>query len=81
LKPKIDLTKHVLVPKHLLLTEQEKQKVIKKYGIKKLSQFPKILKSDPIIKILGAKEGDLIKIIRNENSGKESIYYRVVIEV
>jgi DNA-directed RNA polymerase subunit H (RpoH/RPB5) len=81
LKSKIQLTKHILVPKHILLSEQKKKEVIKKYGIKKLSQFPRILKTDPIVKILGAKEGDLIKIIRNENSGKESIYYRVVIEV
>ena len=81
MKPNIELTRHVLVPKHILLSEQEKEEVIKKYGIKKLNQFPKILKTDPIIKMLGAKDGDLIKIIRNENSGKESIYYRVVIEV
>jgi len=81
LKPNTELTRHVLVPKHILLSEQEKEEVIKKYGIKKLNQFPKILKTDPIIKMLGAKDGDLIKIIRNENSGKESIYYRVVIEV
>ena len=81
MKSKIEVTKHILVPKHILLSEQEKEEVIKKYGIKKLNQFPKIFKSDPIIKMLGAKEGDLIKIIRNENSGKESIYYRIVIEV
>ena len=81
MKSKIEVTKHILVPKHILLSEQEKEEVIKKYGIKKLNQFPKILKTDPIIKMLGAKDGDLIKIIRNENSGKESIYYRVVIEV
>ena len=80
MKSNIDLTNHILVPKHILLSEQEKEEVIKKYGINKLNQFPKILKTDPIIKILGAKEGDLIKIIRRDNSGKESIYYRVVIE-
>ena len=80
MKSNIDLTNHILVPKHILLSEQEKEEVIKKYGINKLNQFPKILKTDPIIKILGAKEGDLIKIIRRDSSGKESIYYRVVIE-
>ena len=81
MKSKIEVTKHILVPKHILLSEKEKEEVIKKYGIKKLNQFPKILKNDPIIKMLEVKEGDLIKIIRNENSGKESIYYRIVIEV
>lgn len=51
------------------------------YGIKKLNQFPKILKTDPVIEVLEAKVGDLIKIIRKTESGKESIYYRIVIDV
>ncbi len=76
----MNLTNHVLVPKHVLLSEQEKVEIIKKYGINKLNQFPKILKTDPIVNVLGAKEGDLIKITRKNSSGKESIYYRVVIE-
>ncbi|MCD6226274.1 MAG: DNA-directed RNA polymerase subunit H [Candidatus Aenigmarchaeota archaeon] len=71
----IDILHHNLVPKHIILSEQEKQEVINKYQIKKLSQFPRILKSDPIVKLIGAKPGDLIKIER-ENSD----YYRVVVE-
>jgi len=71
----IDILHHTLVPKHTILSEQEKQEIINKYQIKKLSQFPRILKSDPIIKLIGAKPGDLIKIER-ENSD----YYRVVVE-
>jgi len=77
---KIDLFSHELVPKHILLTEKEKKDVIKRYGIKKLNQFPKILKSDPVVRMIDAKTGDLIKIIRKNDTGKESIYYRFVIE-
>jgi DNA-directed RNA polymerase subunit H len=62
------------------LSEKEKENVMKMYGIKKLNQFPKILQSDPVIKILKAKPGDLIKIIRKSDTAGESIYYRVVIE-
>ena len=80
MKMKIDLFNHALVPKHIVLSEKEKEEVIKRYGIKKLNQFPKILKSDPVVRMIGAKTGDLIKIIRKNDSGKESIYYRVVIE-
>jgi DNA-directed RNA polymerase subunit H len=69
-----------LVPKHVVLSEKEKENVMKMYGIKKLNQFPKILQSDPVIKILKAKPGDLIKIIRKSDTAGESIYYRVVIE-
>ena len=77
---KIDLFSHELVPKHIVLSEKEKKDVTKRYGIKKLNQFPKILKSDPIATMIGAKTGDLIKIIRKNDTGKESIYYRIVIE-
>jgi len=79
-KSKINIFNHELVPKHILLTEDEKNNVMKKYGIKRMSQFPKILKSDPVVNILGAKIGDLIKIIRKSETAKESVYYRVVIE-
>jgi len=80
LKMKINLFSHQLVPKHIVLSGKEKEGVIKKFGIKKLNQLPKILKSDPIVRMIDAKTGDLIKIIRKNDSGKESIYYRVVIE-
>ena len=80
MKSKINIFNHELVPKHILLTEDEKNNVMKKYGIKRMSQFPKILKSDPVVNILGAKIGDLIKIIRKSETAKESVYYRVVIE-
>ena len=69
-----------MVPKHVILTAEEKKKVMKMYGIKKLNQFPKILKSDPAIKLLKAKPGDLVKIIRKSDIIGESIYYRVIIE-
>ena len=69
-----------MVPKHVVLTNKERQDIIKIYGIKKLNQFPKILKSDPVIMALKAKPGDLVKIIRKSDINKESIYYRVVVE-
>jgi DNA-directed RNA polymerase subunit H len=80
LKPRTDILDHELIPRHVILTEDEKKDVLKTYGIKKLSQFPRILKSDPVIKELKIKTGDLIKIIRKTDNAKESIYYRVVVE-
>jgi len=80
LKMKINLFSHQLVPKHIVLSGKEKKDVIKKFGIKRLNQFPKISKSDPVVRMIDAKIGDLIKIIRKNDNGKESIYYRVVIE-
>jgi DNA-directed RNA polymerase subunit H len=80
LKAKINILNHELVPKHVILTGEEKKKVMKMYGIKKVNQLPKIFKSDPVIGLLKAKPGDLVKIIRKSDITGESTYYRVVIE-
>lgn len=77
---KIDILKHELVPPHIILSEEEKEEVMKKYKVKNLKQFPRILSSDPVVKALGGKPGDLIKIIRKSKTAGETIYYRVVVE-
>lgn len=75
----IDVKKHELVPKHELLSEEEKKELLKRLGVK-LSDLPKIRISDPAIKNLGAKPGDIVKIYRKSPTAGESIYYRVVVE-
>ena len=41
-------------------------------------KLPAILKSDPAIKKLKPKKGDIIKIERNSETAGKAIYYRVV---
>ena len=55
--------KHILVPKHEILTDKEIREIIIKYNAKP-DQFPYILGSDPIVRAIEAKPGDLIKITR-----------------
>lgn len=76
---KIDIEKHELVPKHTILNEQEKEEVLKRYGIT-LRQLPRILVSDPVIKLLNGKPGDVVKITRKSPTAGETVYYRVVIK-
>ncbi len=71
---------HHLVPKHYVVSEQEKQALLEKYKITKMSQFPTIKVTDPAIKAIDAKIGDLVKIMRKSNVSKEMAYYRVVVE-
>jgi DNA-directed RNA polymerase subunit H (RpoH/RPB5) len=72
-------TRHVLVPKHIKLTNDEVSEVMEKYLIKGKIQMPYIMHADPISKWLGLKQGDVVKIERyNENSGL-SYYYRVCV--
>ncbi len=78
MKKSIDIKKHVLVPKHIKLSETEKTKLLEKYDIS-TKQLPKILKIDPAIKELNAKQGDVIKIIRQSPTAGETVFYREVV--
>jgi DNA-directed RNA polymerase I, II, and III subunit RPABC1 len=74
----IDISEHSLVPKHELLTKEEKDLVLKKYDIKE-KQLPKILISDKISKYYGFKKLDLVKITRLSETGGYYVYYRLVV--
>jgi len=74
---KFDVSKHVLVPKHSKVSDKEKNDLLEKYGIT-LRELPRIIASDPAIQDLDAKEGDVIKIMRNSVPAGESIFYRRV---
>ena len=68
------------MPKHLVLSEKEGNKILKKYNIQK-DQLPKILIMDPCVKVIGAKVGDILKIERESPTAGVSIVYRVVVDV
>ena len=75
-----DITKHILVPKHTVLSDKEKKETLEKYHVS-LAELPKIPKNDAAIKHLNAKIGDIIKILRNSHTAGESVFYRVVVSV
>ena len=75
----IDIQKHELVPKHTLLNEQEKEELLKQYGIA-LKQLPRILETDPVIKTINGKHGDVVKIMRKSSTAGQSVYYRVIVK-
>lgn len=74
----IDKLSHVLVPKHEIISETEKDELLRVYKIKEW-QLPKILNSDPISKYFGARKGQIFKITRHSENSNEYIYYRLVI--
>ena len=71
-----NITKHDLVPRHVCLTNDYKEKFIKDFKIKE-KNLPRILKSDPIVRYYGCNVGTLIKIYRYDDS-INSITYRIV---
>lgn len=76
---KFDILKHKLVPHHEILSQEEVEKLLKTYNIKK-EQLPRMLLSDPVAKAIGAKEGDIFKIIRKSPTAGISIAYRLVVK-
>ncbi len=77
---KVKIDKHILVPKHVKLSEKDKKSVLKQYNITE-AELPKIPQDDSAIVSLGAKPGDIIKIIRQSPTAGESVFYRVVVNV
>jgi len=75
-----DVMSHQLVPKHEIITEKEAEKVFKEFKITK-ENLPKILITDPCVKRIGAKPGDIIKITRESPTAGVSEFYRIVIDI
>ena len=74
----VDITAHILVPKHSKLTVEETNALLDKLNIS-INQLPKILKSDPAIRQINAEVGDIIIIERESPTSGKANYYRVVI--
>ncbi|NOZ83167.1 MAG: DNA-directed RNA polymerase subunit H [Euryarchaeota archaeon] len=74
----VDISKHELVPKHEVMSEEEAKELLERLNITK-GQLPKILKSDPMVQKIKAKPGDIIKITRKSPTAGTTIYYRVVV--
>lgn len=68
----VNITKHELVPKHILIDNEEKKEL--KSKIVSFANLPTLLKSDAVAKFYGYEKGSIIKIIRKNGH----ITYRVV---
>jgi DNA-directed RNA polymerase subunit H (RpoH/RPB5) len=70
--------KHVLVPKHQIVHQDQHKALMDSMYITAKSKFPEIkFHIDPIARCIGAVPGDIVKITRPSASAGESIIYRV----
>ena len=76
---KFNVLEHELVPDHILMTEEETQELLKKYGITR-GQLPKIKSSDVVVKQINAQPGDVLKIVRKSLTAGKAVAYRLVID-
>lgn len=74
----LDISKHVLIPKHKLLDEKAVKALMEQYKISPY-QLPSMSVKDPMAKHLNAEIGSIIEIQRiSEVAGKHKYYRRVV---
>lgn len=73
----INILKHELVPEHTIMTPEQVKEVLTKLAIN-LTQLPKILTTDPVVKAVGAKAGDVLRIERRSPTAGKTTYYRLV---
>ena len=71
--------KHFLVPKHEIVPTEDEKGIMEKHHMIAKSKFPMIrFHHDPIVRLLGAVPGNLIKITRPSLSAGVYEFYRVV---
>ena len=71
---------HVLVPKHVVLSEKEVQALVDSTH-KSVDALPIIFSDDPALAEIEVKSGDVIKIERlSPVTQKIELYYRIVVE-
>nr|CAB3489051.1 unnamed protein product [Digitaria exilis] len=57
----VNITKHVLKPKHEVLTAEEKAKLLKEYNVVD-SQLPRMLETDAVARYHGLGKGTVVKV-------------------
>ena len=80
-KKRFTVDNHALVPRHVKLTEKEKQQMFEQYGVKGRGELPRISPKDPALRHLDLKSGDIVKIIRPSPTAGEAFFYREVQDV
>ncbi|XP_068341824.1 DNA-directed RNA polymerase V subunit 5A-like isoform X2 [Pyrus communis] len=73
----VNITKHVLKPKHRVLTDKEKGKLLKKYNIEE-KQLPRLSRKDAISRYYGLEKGQVLKVTYTGDITESHVTYRCI---
>jgi DNA-directed RNA polymerase subunit H len=79
LSTKLNVLKHVMVPDHNIMSEEEVSELLSRYNIT-TEQLPKVFHDDPAVKSIGANVDDVIRIVRASHTAGRAEAYRLVIK-
>lgn len=71
-----NILNHSMVPKHRILSEEEKDLVIKKFNIVD-DNIPEISRFDPVAQVIGIRPGEYCEITRGSKTSITSLFYRI----
>ena len=74
-----NILNHSLVPEHIIINKDEVEEIMRKYNIKKKTDFPDISRFDPVARVIGMRPGHVCKIIRPSKTSITTDYYRICI--
>lgn len=74
-----NILKHTLVPKHIVINEDEVRTIMRRYNITDKVQFPDISRFDPVARAIGLRPGQVCHILRPSKTAITTDYYRICV--
>jgi len=75
---RLDVLAHTMVPDHQIMNEEEVAGLLSLYNITN-EQLPKMYHDDPAVRAIGAKPGDVVRIIRKGQTAGRAESFRLVV--